>query len=203
MTRRARSALVCSLIFEVAALAEGRANASIPVDPEAGILAGYMTDPGARIALPGESVHGGNSLGYGGGLRGGFEFFERAYMGLEVFDTIGGTTRYPGFDARRSALLVGADGGYDVHVAFLTIRPHLVVGEATLRSSFTYPQTPPSYVSTTHVYLEPELSILGNVRFAYAGVSAGALAVVGVDQGLGDAKTLASFLVRLELGARF
>ena len=87
------------------------------------------------------------------------------------------------------------DVGYSVHLAFLTIRPQVGLGEATITSIdylgplFDRPEEAFTS-STTHLYVNPQLAVLVNIAFIYVGADAGALVIPSVAQeSSADSKT--------------
>jgi hypothetical protein len=104
-------------------------------------------------------VSGGpNALGIGVGLRGGASF-SGFYGGVSFMDylgssqdvpvTGGGTTRYS-----LNSILIGVEGGYEIHVSVVTLRPQVGVG------SYTLIQSESESNSSSSLYFEPGVTAL-------------------------------------------
>jgi hypothetical protein len=108
----------------------------------------------ARVGGGTTPVSGGpNALGFGLGVRGGATLYG-FYGGLSFMDylgsgqdlpaTGGGTTRYSS-----SSILIGFEGGYEIPISIVTLRPELGVG------SYILTQTESVSNSSGSVYFEP------------------------------------------------
>jgi hypothetical protein len=113
----------------------------------------------ARVGGGTTPVSGGpNALGFGLGVRGGASF-SGFYGGVSFMDYLGsgqelplpggGTTHYSS-----SSILIGFEGGYEIPVSFVTLRPQVGIG------SYTLNQTESESNSSSSVYFEPGVTAL-------------------------------------------
>jgi hypothetical protein len=144
MKRVSLSLLTATMAFvTLSATREASAFGPAPVDTiEIAAKAGGGTN----------SVSGGpNALGLGLGLRGGV-LFSRFYGGLSFMDYLGSGQNLPTTEGTRyslSSILIGFEGGYDIPVSFLTLRPQIGVG------SYRLTQTESVSNSSGSLYFEP------------------------------------------------
>ena|GEM_PF-1288820 len=119
-------------------------------------------------------VSGGpNALGIGVGLRGGASF-SGFYGGLSFMDYLGSSQEVPaaGGGSTRyavSSILVGIEGGYEIHVSLFTLRPQVGVG------SYTLNQTESDSNNSGSLYLEPGVTGLLTFGRWIVGVDASVL----------------------------
>jgi hypothetical protein len=166
------------------------ASALGPVDLELGAKAGGGTSPsGTGAGAP-------NPLGFGLGGRGGVSFFG-VYAGVNVMYYLGGSqsvTIVPGSTLSVSAhsLLYGAELGYNIKVAILTIRPQVGLGNYTLSTT--------GFSDVNNLYVQPGLTGLISLGMYYIGADASVLILPGIESGGG---TSTAFTVGGQFGVKF
>ncbi len=161
--------------FALVLFEPAEAHAIPPVNVEAGFVVGYATNPGTREPLYGFA--GPNPLGVGFGARGGLEFSNHIYAGVNVINYFGATTQYNGDALHESTLLVGLDVGYSVHLAFLTIRPQAGLGEATI-TSIDY--LGPSFEGTEQAFTSSTTHLYGCAKDANQNAPVGTLRTIAI-----------------------
>jgi hypothetical protein len=131
-----------------------------------------------------------NPLGYGIGARAGIDVFG-LYAGVAAMYYFGdgGDVPDPSGDVIHtygSSTLVGLEGGYNLGISILTLRPQLGVGY--YNAGFTFTDTNPglgvpgkSSTSTSSIYLEPDITGLLSFGMWFVGADVGVLWVPAVD----------------------
>ena len=191
LTSRLLPGFAVPLVLAVAALSslERDAHALGPVDVELGARVGVATKP---------LSDGPNPFGLGLGGRGGVTIFH-VYGGLSAMHYFGSSddiaTPLGRFKTSFSSTLLGVEAGYSITaVPMLVIRPQVGIGGA----SFSFGDQ-----SASHLYLEPGVTGFVVVGLVYIGADANLLVVPGVDKGIGDTTTYASFTIHGQVGIRF
>jgi hypothetical protein len=203
--KRSLSLLLGALLFVCVFFRSTEAHALGPLDVELGARLGYATNPDSNISNP---------LGTGIGLRGGVELFHRLYLGVNGQYYFGSSVDTPlsgpgtNGTVTTHTTLLGFEAGYSIHVKFLTIRPQLGIGDASLTTLGNYQPTAitttplDNYtVTNTRLYLEPGIVALVNIGIVYAGADANILVIT--DANTQDGNAYSSFAFGLQAGLRF
>jgi hypothetical protein len=185
-----RTCLVFSAAALVAALTciPRDASALGPVDIELGAKAGGGTNPFNGNPQPP------NPLGFGLGARGGLSFFG-VYGGVNLMYYFGGSQTFAGTNVSYHSLMYGAELGYNISLAILTIRPQIGLGNYTVSAS------PGSDVN--NLYVEPGVTGLISLGMWFVGADANALILPGIKQADGSTGTSAGFTMHGQVGVKF
>jgi hypothetical protein len=159
-----------------------------PVDLELGARAGGGTNPfGGNPQPP-------NPLGFGLGARGGATIFG-IYGGVGVMYYFGSSETVLGSSVSVHSLLYGAELGYSVKLAILTIRPQVGLGNCTLSAT--------GASDTNNLYVEPGLTGLITLGTIFVGADANALILPGIKQADGTTGTSTAFTLHGQVGVKF
>jgi hypothetical protein len=145
----------------------------------------------AKVGGGTSTVSGGgpNPLGFGLGGRAGVSIFG-FYGGLAAMYYLGESadTALNGLGSvhtQVSSTLVGLEGGYNLGLSILTIRPQLGLGYYNAGFSLSYQGAAgapgPTSQNTSSVYLEPDITALVSLGIWFVGADAGLLWVPAVD----------------------
>jgi hypothetical protein len=188
LRRAALPLVLVALVTGVICSSEHDAHALGPVDIEAGARVGLGTNPDSK---------GPNPFGLGIGGRAGVSIFH-IYAGLSAIHYFGSSsdvaTPVGTASLSYSSTLLGVEAGYSITaIPKLTIRPQLGVGSA----SFSFGD-----LSSSHLYLEPGVTVLVSLGLVYLGADANLLAIPGVERGL-DTTTYTAFTIHGQIGVQF
>ncbi|HEX4446672.1 MAG TPA: hypothetical protein VH044_08050 [Polyangiaceae bacterium] len=194
---RNASILAALFAFGVGTFAMTRdAHALGPVDLEIGAKIGVGTSPTDKFNY--------NPLGFGVGARGGVDFFG-VYAGVQfmyyVGGSEGGTSSVESINTKTHAWLYGIEGGYNINVSILTIRPQLGLGNSTLstseNASGTINVTVKPGGDDSNFYLEPGVTVLATLGIWYVGADANLLWIPALDD------SQAAFTLHGQVGFKF
>jgi hypothetical protein len=170
----------------VAALAVG----AVWIPREAFALGPVDLEIAAQVGGGTSTVGGGpNTLGLGLGGRAGIDVFG-IYAGVAAMYYVGDGGNIADNNGNlvhtyASSSVVGLEGGYNINLGILTLRPSLGLGYYNVGSSFSTPQgigaTSSSGGSSSSIYLEPTATGLFSFGMWIAGADVGVLWVPAVD----------------------
>jgi hypothetical protein len=171
-----------------------------PVDIEVAARVGGAPNPGETLQSNGPGpVPAPNPLGLGLGGRAGASF-SGFYAGASVMYYFGGSQTVAGAGAGRESektLLYGLEGGYDIRVSILTLRPQIGIGNYTLSQSWTLAASNVTVSSNqNNLYVEPGVTAL--LSFGKLIVGADANVLFGLPGSAG-----AAFTADGQVGVRF
>ena len=174
--KKGASLLLAAAVGVGAFAATRNASALGPVDLEIGAKVGGATNP--------SSSDGPNALGFGLGARAGVSFMN-VYGGVSFMYYFGGSTdlSVPGIAGSEHvsghSILYGVEGGYNLSLPIITLRPQLGIGNFTLSQSIDIPGATTPDVN--NIYLEPGVTALITVGTWYIGADANLLFLPGLD----------------------
>jgi hypothetical protein len=151
------------LVTLTIALSTKEARALGPIGIEVGAKVGYASN-----AFGGSA----NAFGVGVGGRGGVVLFDSLYAGINVVDYLGNNNA--------SSLQYGAELGYGLKLAVLTIRPQIGLGNITSSYSILG-----FSANSGSFYLEPGVTALITIGFIYFGADVNALIITSSPDGGG------------------
>jgi hypothetical protein len=162
------------------------ARALGPIDLELGAKIGVGSNPDSN---------GPNPYGFGLGGRAGLSIFH-LYAGGSAIHYFGGSIDTPLGKTDVSSTLLGGELGYTITaLPIIQLRPQVGLGNASFSTSVGSADS-----SSSHLYVEPGLTVLIPILLLYVGADANALIVPGVDQSTGGTKTLTSLTLHAQIG---
>lgn len=149
------------------ALAQDASDVDDDGGSSVGLLLGYGTQLSDSYLDP---------FGFGIGVRGGHTFDEpELYLGVHVNYFFGETTDLGLADVTVSTLTLGVEGGYDLYLTPLVLRPSVVVGAALSLTSGGVEG------SSTDLYVAPGATLLYPIDAWFVGLDARVLVIPSDD----------------------
>jgi hypothetical protein len=136
-----------------------------------------------------------NPLGWGIGGRAGVSIFS-FYGGLSLMYYFGGKASQPSVDTSNHTLMYGIEGGVNIGVPFVTIRPQVGIGDFSVSASCSS-DSGPTCTGGSNLYIEPGVVALVSLGQLLVGADADLLFVPNLD----SAKVAVAG--NLQVGAKF